>query len=526
MLKAGGNAVDAAIAASFAISVLRPQSTGLGGGGFLILRDDKTKQNHAFDFREKAPQKASRNMFLDRKGQPSQFKYRGRSVGDSSTVGHLSVGVPGLVRGLIEVQKNYGKLPLAEVMKPAISYARQGFTIGPDLADAIAGQREKLATFEGSRAIFLDKKLQPRKKGSKLVQIDLANTLESIAQTNGKSFYEGKIADLIVQEIQNGKGIISAEDLRNYKPMKREPIIGTYRDHIIVAMPPPSSGGVHIVQLLNILELYDLKKLHQTPDKYYHTLIEAMRLAYADRSLHLGDSDFVKIPIKGLISKSYASHLKSKIPKGKAGNSEKVLPGNPTPYESPSTTHISVVDQNGLAVSTTQTINLSFGSGVVARGTGVVLNNEMDDFSKKPGVPNAFGLVGSAANSIEPEKRMLSSMSPTIILNSKGQTRLVVGSPGGSRIITATLQTILNFLDHNLGPSSAVHLTRIHHQWKPDLVFYEKEAKGETIKNLEGMGYKTKESSWYVGNVQAVFKQNGKWVAVSDTRAEGQPRAY
>ncbi len=533
MLKDGGNAIDAAIAASFVISVVRPQSTGLGGGGFLVMYNPKDKKTDVYDFREKAPLKATESMYFDALGRPIPPKIPpesplGKSPSDSASIlGHLAVGTPGLVKGLLQIHAEHCRLPLEKVMAPAIKIADEGFAIGSDLESAIKSSLNKLITFPSTKKIFLHKG-KPWKEGEILIQKDLAATLREIQMTQGKSFYEGELAKKIVAEIERGQGILSLEDLKSYEVKKREPVLGDYRGYKVISMPPPSSGGTHIVQILNILEYFNLTEIHRKSEADYDNILaEAMRLAYADRATYLGDSDFVKVPLKGITSKPYAGFLKHKINPGHATASDTVQPGNPLPYESPSTTHLSVVDKDGLAVSTTQTINLTFGSGVVAEGTGVVLNNEMDDFSIKAGEANAFGLVGSKANSIQPEKRMLSSMSPTIVLNARGEVVLIAGSPGGSRIITATLQTILNFIDLGLNPIESVHSFRIHQQWKPDVLYYEPFGLNDVTKlALEKMGYKLEVPNWLIGDVQAIFQWKNSWLAVSDTRSEGYPLAH
>lgn len=527
MLKAGGNSIDAATATSFAISVLRPQSTGIGGGGFLLYYSpEKGPENvEVYDFRERAPLKASRDMFLDKKGNPMDYVINGVRIPNASINGHLSVGVPGLVAGLTEVHQKYGKLPLAQVMEPAIKLAEEGFPVYPALSKAIHYRMEIMQNFAGTRRIFLPdgKPLQP---GEKLIQKDLARTLRLIAKNGRDGFYKGDVAEKLYKELKKG-GIFSPQDLETYEVKMHPPVTGNYRGHKIVSMPPPSSGGTHIIQILNILSKDPIGQNPHNSPLNVHLLSEAMRRAYADRSKYLGDPAFVSVPIKGLTSVNYGQHLRSGIDEEKATPSRNLSAGNPAPWESASTTHISVVDQWGQAVSTTQTVNYTFGSCVVAEGTGVILNDEMDDFSIKPGVPNVFGLVGEEANAVAAKKTMLSSMSPTLVFDENRQLKLVVGSPGGSRIITATLQTIMNMIDFDMPLYDAVHANRIHHQWLPDEIRIEKDGLDpDTIAKLESMGHKIKVKGTPIGDIQAIARENHMWTGISDTRSDGQPMGY
>lgn len=527
ILKAGGNAVDAAVATSFAISVLRPQSSGLGGGGFMLYYDPAkgSDQVEVYDFRERAPAKASRNMFLNEKGDPADFIFRGVRIPNASINGHLSVGTPGLVAGLTEIHQKYGKLPLDQVMQPAIDLAEHGFPVYTSLSNAIKKRMSIMQNFPGTKKIFLPEG-RPPITGEYLVQKDLAKTLRTIAREGRDGFYKGWVANLILQEFKNG-GILSREDLDSYQVRRHKPVTGTYKGYKIVSMPPPSSGGVHIIQMLNILSQDPLNQsAHNSPENI-HLLSEAMRRAYADRARYLGDPAFVEVPVNGLISQDYAKTLRSQINEVRATVSRELSAGNPLPWESQSTTHISVVDQWGHAVSTTQTINYTFGSCVVADGTGIVLNDEMDDFSIKPGVPNVFGLVGEEANAIAAKKTMLSSMSPTIIFDPSDHLRLVLGSPGGSRIITATLQTIMNTIDFDMPLIDAVHASRIHHQWLPDEIRIEQGSlSNESIARLQSMGHTIKSVKAPIGDIQAVAHENHMWTGVSDSRSNGQPIGY
>ncbi|SME88140.1 gamma-glutamyltransferase [Pseudobacteriovorax antillogorgiicola] len=525
ILKLGGNAVDAAVAVSMAISVVRPQSTGIGGGGFLLHYDSNTTDVVAYDFREVAPLKASRDMFLDKDKNPKDFVYKKKTVPNASVNGHLSVGVPGLIRGLWDIHRIHGSLPWNRLVEPAIRLAEDGFKVYPNLAKAIERRAQVLQAFPATAKIFFPDG-KPLKAGEVLIQADLAKTLKAIRDNGDKGFYSGWVAEKIIAEMKDGGGLITQKDLDSYKMVVRQAIQSSFRNFELASMPPPSSGGVHIAQMLNILEGTEMGKIPLDSPRYIQLLVESMRRAYADRAKYLGDPDFVSIPVKGLISKEYAAALRKELPLDKAGDSKVIGAGNPVPYESPSTTHFSIVDQWGNGVSSTQTINYTFGSGVVAAGTGILLNDEMDDFSKKPGVPNAFGLVGSKANEVQPNKRMLSSMSPSFIFQG---SRLVgiVGSPGGSRIINATFQTILHRYVYGMSPEDAVHGYRIHHQWLPDMVFVENSFLPlQTSKSLEELGYDIKSTPYPIGDIQAVFRDGDEWIGVSDTRGDGQPMGY
>ena len=527
ILKQGGNAFDAAVAVSFAVSVVKPQSTGLGGGGFLLGFASKTKQVKVYDFRERAPLAAKEDMFLDRNGMPKAYINNGLTLDHASINGHLSAGVPGLVAGLIQVHKKHGQLPLEKVVAPAIDLAARGFPVYRDLAAAIVERKTVLASFPATKAIFF-RKGEPLKVGELLVQSDLAETLRLIAKSSGKDFYSGSIARKIVAEMKKGGGIISSDDLVTYRVLEPKPVSGQYRGYRIVSMPPPSSGGVHILQMFNMLGTRTFDRSHFHNADSVHFLAEVMRRAYADRSEYLGDPAFFNVPVKGLLAKPYATKLARSIDPKQATLSNQVKPGNPNAVESPSTTHLSVVDGEGNAVSSTQTINYTFGSGVVIPGTGVILNDEMDDFSIKPGVPNAYGLVGSKANAIKAKKTMLSSMSPTLVFSPNGELDMIVGSPGGSKIITAVLQTIRNRIDYGMDLESAVQSPRIHHQWLPDKLFFEAGAlQLRVIAQLKQMGHQVEESTRH-GDIQAIarVKERSGWLGVSDRRHFGMPLGF
>lgn len=520
VLKAGGNAMDAAIASSFAISVLRPQSTGIGGGGFLLWHDAATRRVEVFDFRERAPRKATKTMYVDASGKPRSFTYQSKILADASVNGHLAVGTPGLVAGLWDAHRAHGKLPWATLVAPAIKLASEGFPVYRGLAEALRERAEVLKVFEGSRAIF-----SGLEEGDTLIQKDLAWTLTQIAEKGPAGFYSGPVAERIVAELRQGGGILDAEDLQSYRVKRRQPVEGVYRGYRIVSMPPPSSGGVHIVQMLNMLAGDDLSRLGLDTPAGMHLLAETMRRAFADRAHWLGDPDFVAVPVKGLVSPAYAAKLRRTIDARRASRSAEIRHGEPG-KESRSTTHLSVMDRAGNAVSSTQTINYAFGSGVVARGTGVVLNDEMDDFAIQPNQPNVFGLVTGEANAVAAHKTMLSSMSPTFVYGKDGSL-LALGSPGGPRIISATLQVILNVVDRRLPLPEAVEAPRLHHQWLPDRLRVEKgRVAPATLAELKKLGHEIDEAG-PIGDVQAVMrKAEGGFVAASDSRSDGEARAY
>jgi gamma-glutamyltranspeptidase/glutathione hydrolase len=523
ILAAGGNAYDAAVAASFVISVVRPQSTGIGGGGFLIGYDAAQQKSEVYDFRERAPAGATRDMFVDKDGKAVGIQVGGAEIPAASVNGPRAVAVPGLVLGLLAVHKAHGKLPLAQVMAPAIAIAADGFPIYPGLAKAIHERAAIMGKFPATARIFLPGGKEP-KAGSLLVQKDLAATLRQIAAHGAEPYYHGAIAERIVAEQQRDGGLITAKDLATYQVRMRDPLVGTYRGYKIVSMPPPSSGGPIILEILNILAGDDFGALGWGTVKSTHLLAEAMRRAFADRAEFMGDPDFVKVPLAGLTSPAYGKALRAQIDLTKATPSAAVKPGNPLAYEHGSTSHLSVVDSWGNAVSTTQTVNLTFGSCVVADGTGIILNDEMDDFTKKPGAENAFGLVGQEANVVAPGKTPLSSMAPTLVFAPDGKLRLVLGSPGGPRIINATLQTILNTIDFHMTLADAVHASRIHHQWMPDQLRFEDGGLSPAVAaELTKMGHHL-ESVRAVGDVQAIGIDGSVLTGVSDTRSEGAAR--
>ena len=516
ILQKGGNAIDAAVAVGFALAVTYPSAGNLGGGGFIVYyRNDGFSTT--IDFREKAPSSAHRDMYLDSTGNP---------LTKLSQEGAPSVGVPGSVEGLIYAHKKYGKLKFKEVIKPAIKLAKNGFKLSFDLVKSINSNYENFIKYESSKKIFT-KNGEKFQEGDLFVQKDLARTLELIKKYGRKGFYEGRTAELIVNQIQKFGGYITLEDLKNYHCVERKPVIGFYRGYKIISMGPPSSGGVAIIQALNILENLDLKKEDYQSSKYIHYLIETLKRVYFDRAEYLGDSDFVYVPVQKLISKEYARKLFEQINPEKATNFEEVNTTSAFGFESLETTHYSVIDKDGNAVSVTTTINSSYGSSIVVEGAGFLLNNEMDDFSIKPGVQNQFGLIGKEANAIAPNKRMLSSMTPTIILKDN-KPFLILGSPGGSMIITSVLQVILNIIDFKMDLFHAVSFPRIHHQYVPEVVYYEDYALSEdAIKKLEEYGHQLKKRN-YIGRINAIMvdEQNKFYFGMSDPRGYGLAMGY
>ncbi|RCJ24300.1 gamma-glutamyltransferase [Nostoc minutum NIES-26] len=549
MLRKGGNAVDAAVATTFAISVVEPFSAGIGGGGFLLMHSEKMGEIKALDFRERAPLKATRNMYLDAQGKVRP---------NASVNGYLAVATPGTVAGMYEVHRRYGKLPWQEVVQPAIALAEDGFIIG-DVAtwrslQANQPRKQVILNNPAARDIFTrsGEFYQP---GERLVQRDLARTLQAIAQ-NPQSFYTGTIAQAIATDMAKNGGLITLADLKAYKPIWRTPVCGNFRKAKVCSMPPPSSGGVHLLQILNIIGDTDLKSLGWHHPDALHLMIEAMKIAYADRSQYLGDPDFVKVPVQQLISPAYAKKRRQEINMQKAQPATEVKPVTPeilqrfsevdtqtqgnniirlpyqsrqlhaTQHESPETSHLTVVDEQHNAVSLTFTINLGFGAGVVTPGTGIVLNNEMDDFAAAPGVPNAFGLVGNDANAIAPRKTPLSSMTPTIITENN-RLRMAVGTPGGSTIITQVLQVVLNVLAYNMDVGAAVSAPRIHHQWLPDELRVEPWGLDAlTLQELRRRGHKIKETNPW-GNANAiVVTADGSLEGAADPRGEGSVRGF
>ena len=510
ILSQGGNAVDAAVATGIALAITLPRAGNLGGGGFMLVHMANSDQTIAIDYREMAPKAAHRDMYLDENGDVDNKKAR---------FSHASIGVPGTVAGLAHALEKYGTMSWKEVLAPAIKLAEEGILVSYDTSESFKSRQKLLTANEATAQTFFKKNGVPYEAGEVLVQSDLANTLKHLAEHGPEEFYQGKIAELIAEDMEKHDGLITLEDLANYKVVEREVVRTTYRGYEVVSMPPTSSGGVHVAQMLNILEQYPVKENGSGSAQNIHLLAESMKLAYADRSEYLGDPDHVDVPIKGLTSKAYAQELAAKISLNKALPSSKIKPGKPAPYESPETTHFSVMDKFGNAVANTYTLNFSYGSGIVIPGTGIIMNNVMDDFSSKPGVPNGFGLIGGEANSIQPTKRPLSTMTPTMILKD-GKPFVVLGSPGGSRIITTVLQVVMNIIDHDMNIAEAVHAPRIHHQWLPDQLELEPGFSPDTVKILELYGQNVK-AGRAMGSVQTIMHKNGYFYGISDPRRPG-----
>lgn len=515
ILKQGGNAIDAAVATTLAISVAEPFSAGIGGGGFLMFYQAQKNETKALDFRERAPLKATQNMYLDAQGKVRP---------NSSINGYLAVATPGTIAGLYEAHRQYGKLPWKTVVAPSVNLAQSGFPVSHRFTEATTSRKfqnaeaQKIFTHQG----------KPYQPGEIFKQPDLAATLSAIA-VDPNSFYQGKIANAIVNDMRVNKGLITLEDLKQYRPIWRTPVCGDFRQARVCSMPPPSSGGVHLIQMLNLVSDTDLKTMGWRNPDSLHLLTESMRIAYADRATYLGDPDFVKVPVSALISPAYAKLRRSEINPKKAALS--VKPGDSAVLqklskESTETSHLTVVDRDRNAVSLTFTINLGFGAGIVAKGTGIVLNNEMDDFAIAPNTPNAFGLVGGQANAIAPRKTPLSSMTPTIITEN-GKLRMAVGAPGGSTIITTVLQSILNVLVYEMDVRQAIAAPRIHHQWQPDRLNVEQRGLDPlTISDLQRRGHQIyQRGNW--GNANAiVVRPDGGLEGAADPRGEGTAAGY
>jgi gamma-glutamyltranspeptidase/glutathione hydrolase len=516
ILRSGGNAIDAAVAVGFALAVTHPAAGNLGGGGFMVLRLADGRET-TIDYRERAPAAAHRDMYLDEHGTP---------VAERSLVGALAAGVPGSVAGMTYAQRKYGKLPLATVMAPAVALARDGFEVSWALADSLSADGQLLDRFPASARAFRRSDGTPLRAGDRLAQADLARTLSLIAEHGPDAFYRGQIADLIAAEMARTGGLITRADLAAYEPRERPPVVGEYRGHRIVSMAPPSSGGIALIQLLNILEAFPLGEYGHNSSRTIHLVAEAARRVYADRSEWLGDPDHFAVPTAGLLSRRYAEHLRMGISEVRATPSHQVRPGQPREFESSETTHFVFVDPAGNALSTTTTLNGSYGNGQLVPGAGFLLNNEMDDFSVKPGTPNMFGLIGGEANAVAAGKRMLSSMTPTIVVKD-GRTRLVLGSPGGSRIITTVLQVVLNVIDFGMTVQEAVDAPRFHHQWLPDAIRLERRGfPADVTMALEAMGHSLTEGA-NMGDVHAIMIDGtGLRLGASDPRLDGRTVGY
>ena len=507
ILESGGNAVDAAVAVGFALAATYPRAGNLGGGGFMVIHL-ANGTNTSIDYRETAPAAATPDMFLDARGEPDLVKSRDTG---------LAVGVPGSVAGLLMAEQKYGsgKLKLADLIQPAIELAAGGFTIDDDLADTLPRAHERLMRWPSSARIFANNGAMLQ-QGDRLVQPELAATLRAIAQRGAFGFYEGRVAEQIAAAVRAANGVMTADDLKNYRPIERPVMRGTYRGYDVIAMPPPSSGGVCLIDMLNILEGYDLGRLGRGPEAF-HLEIEAMKRAYADRALYMGDPASVRMPLDELTSKAYAARQRTSIGP-RATPSADIRAGAPA-REGQNTTHYSVIDRDGNAVATTTTLNFSYGLGLVAEGTGVLLNNELDDFTAKPGAPNAYGLVGFEANLPGPNKRPLSSMTPTIVLKD-GKPALITGSPGGSRIISTVLQVIVNALDFKMSVAQAVQASRLHHQWMPDETDVEPGFAPVSLDDLRARGHTLEPTPPYSSANSIAITPQG-YVGAADSRTHG-----
>jgi gamma-glutamyltranspeptidase / glutathione hydrolase len=512
ILKAGGNAVDAAVAVGFALAVTHPQAGNIGGGGFMLVHLASRSETIAIDYRETAPAAMTRDVFLDEKGEADPKKSRDSALG---------VGVPGTVAGLALAHQKYGsgKFTLAQLIAPAIAFAREGFMVDDDLADSLPRAQPRLARWPASAKIFLKGDGKALTHGERLVQDDLAASLQAIADGGPRAFYQGPLAGKMIAALKASGGIMTLDDLKNYQAIERPAVRGSYRGYQVASMPPPSSGGVHLLQILNILEGFPLRESGSGAAATLHLMIEAMKPAYADRAEFLGDPAFVKVPVTGLTSKRYAEGQRAAIDPERARPAQAIRAGNPAAHEGDNTTHYSVVDAQGNAVANTYTLNFSYGLGLVAEGTGILLNNELDDFAAKAGVPNAYGLVGGDANAPGPGKRPLSSMSPTIVLRD-GRVFLVTGTPGGSRIITMVLQVILNVIDHQMNVAEAIAAPRIHHQWLPDQAVAERGFSPDTLRLLAQKGHKVVTGATF-GSANSILVTPEGLTGAADPRQRG-----
>jgi gamma-glutamyltranspeptidase/glutathione hydrolase len=522
VMKRGGNAVDAAVAVAFALAVVYPSAGNLGGGGFMMIRrSDGTAT--AIDYRETAPAAATRDMYVGPDGE--LIKGEGSSI-----LGYRASGVPGTVAGMAFALKKYGsgKLTWSELIEPARRLAVNGFVVTHRTEKRLEDYQAVLSRFADSRRIFL-RQGKLYREGEILRQPELAATLGRLQKKGPREFYEGETARLIAEDMQRNGGLIARQDLRDYVPKERVPLRGSYRGYGIIGMPPPSSGGAVLIEMLNILEGFDLQKLHPFSSEYYHLLVEAMRRAYADRAEYMGDTDFGSLPIEGLIDKAYAERQRNTINTERASSSSEIGAGKPTGYESTQTTHFTIVDAEGNAVSNTYTLNGWFGSGVVAKGTGVLLNNEMDDFTSKQGEPNMYGAIQSERNAIAPRKRPLSSMTPTFILRPDGSLYFAIGTPGGPTITNTVLQIVSNVIDHGMNMQEAIDSPRIHHQWMPDEIGDEPLGlSADTRRALEARGHKFATKPIYMSDAQGIMieKKTGMRLGASDARQDGSAVGY
>jgi gamma-glutamyltranspeptidase/glutathione hydrolase len=516
VLKRGGNAVDAAVAVGLALAVVWPSAGNLGGGGFMVIRLANGKAT-AIDYREMGPAAAHRNVYLDEKGE---------YIKESSTYGHRAAGVPGTVAGLAYALEKYGTMKWADVAEPARKLAAEGFPVWYQLERSLKGSSQGLSRYPETKRIFL-RDGKPYETGEIFRQPELADVFARMIKQGPREFYEGKTAQLIEASMKrvagDGKPWMTVEDLKNYKAVEREPLRATYRGHEIITMPPPSSGGVAMIEMLNILERYDLKAMGAGSSQAVHLMVEAMRRAFADRAQFLGDPDFVKVPVAGLTSRKYADKLAATIDPDRASTSQEVRNGDPAPYESEETTHFTVVDKDGNVASNTYTLNLGFGGKITVEGAGFLLNNEMDDFAPKPGSPNAYGLIQGEANAVAARKRPLSSMTPTIVLKD-GKLWFAVGSPGGPTIINTVTQVIINIVDHGMNIQQAIDWPRVHHQWMPDEIAYEPYGLApDALNKLKAMGHKFG-SPRYMGDAEGIMIEDKTNIRLggSDPRTDGK----
>ena len=530
VLKRGGNAVDAAVAVGLALAVVWPSAGNLGGGGFMVIRQANGKAT-VIDYREMAPAAAHRDVYLDDKGE---------YIAESSTYGHRAAGVPGTVAGLAYALEKYGTMKWADVAEPARRLAAEGYPVWYQLERSLKAASKNLSRFPETKRIFL-RDGNPYETGEIFKQPELAEVFKRMIKQGPREFYEGKTAQLIAESMKRAAGAgkpqdkiwMTLEDLKNYKVVEREPLRTTYRGHEIITMPPPSSGGVAIIEMLNILEHYDLKSLGAGSSQTIHLMVEAMRRAFADRAEFLGDTDFVKVPVAGLTSRKYADKLAATIDPDHASTSQEVKNGDPPPYESEETTHFTVVDKDGAVASNTYTLNGSFGNKITVEGAGFLLNNEMDDFAAKPGSPNLYGLIQGEANAVAARKRPLSAMTPTIVLKD-GKLWFAVGSPGGPTIINTVIQVIINIIDHGMDIQQAIDWPRVHHQWMPDYIRFEPFGLSpDTMKRLQEMGHKfsdkpDSEGGRYMGDVEGIMIEDKTGVRLggSDPRRDGKSIGY
>lgn len=510
ILGLGGNAADAAVASAFALAVALPRAGNIGGGGFAVVWNAQSAKATTLDFRERAPAAATSDMFLNELGEVDQERYR---------YSHLAVGVPGTVAGLQKLWRDHGSMPWAELVAPSIALAKEGMEVSYDFAQALAARKTRLTRHPYTAQLFYKPDGSLYSAGERFVQADLARTLQKISEQGARGFYRGEVAELIVNEMQRGGGLISLNDLASYRVIERAPVVGSFEDHQIISMPPPSSGGVHVVQMLNVLEQYPLREFGQGSAQTLHVLAETMKRAYADRSVHMGDPDYTDVPVAWLTDKAYGRALAASIDPDRAVPSSDIQPGVALAPESIDTTHLSVMDASGNAVSLTYTLNFSFGGGVSVPGAGFLLNNEMTDFAASAGEPDAFGLVTGDANTVQAGKRPLSAMTPTIVVRD-GSVVLVTGSPGGSRIINTVLQMLLNVLTFDNNIAEATHQPRIHHQWQPDRLRVERALSPDTLKILEKLGH-TLHVGDTMGSTQTISWDGETFFGAADPRRPG-----